>query len=62
MRKPGRTSKVRLDAGRREPNAGAAAPDPRLITIARALGRLLAREHTRADEGFTIADRRRRRP
>jgi hypothetical protein len=63
MRKQSRTSKATQDAaGRQKPAAGTAAPDPRLIAIARALGRLLAREDARANKGSPIPDRHPRRP
>lgn len=63
MRKQSRTSRATQDAGGYQaPAAGTAAPDPRLIAVARALGRHLAREHARATKGSVIPDRRPQRP
>ena len=63
MRKQNRKPGITRDAvGRNENGAGAVTPDPRLVTIARALGRLIAREEVNAAKAPSIPDRRTGRP
>lgn len=62
MRTQSRTSKRARDAGAQQAVADAASPDPRLVAIARALGRLLAREHARSDNDSATPRGRPERP
>lgn len=57
MRKQNRKPRIPRDASGSQAT-GAATPDPRLVTIARALGRLLAREAVNAADLPSIPDRR----